>query len=60
MPDPDEENPYEKPDLREAWAEGYRAGLRGMDIPGPHEKIYDGGEKELAWIKGYTRALVAE
>lgn len=33
MSDLDEENPYEKPDLQEAWADGHRAGEEEADIP---------------------------
>ena len=60
MPDLDEENPYEKQELKQAWLKGYRAAVKEVDLPASNDSIYDRVEKDLAWIKGYTSALVLE
>lgn len=56
MPDIDEENPYDDPNLREAWADGYLARRRGMSLPRDDEQVHDDPDKDLAWLKGYGAA----
>jgi len=49
-------NPYldENQDLRDAWEEGYQAGLRNQEIP--QERVRDRVTTDLAWMEGYVEA----
>lgn len=55
----EETNPYPKdePDLRDAWNDGFQAGMNGADPP---EKYTDGfSEVAPAWFDGYMSAQEA-
>lgn len=49
-------NPYldANRDLRNAWEEGYQAGLRNQEIP--EERIHNKVTTDLAWMEGYVEA----
>lgn len=50
-------NPYgkeEKPELHDAWQEGYRAGLDGQTPP--EGNVYDDEQRMVAWLDGYAVA----
>jgi ribosome modulation factor len=56
----EETNPYQSPELKEAWARGYEAGEEGTRLPHVDEQVHGDPKKEVAWLKGYIAARLVE
>jgi hypothetical protein len=54
MPEIAKPNPYDKPNLREAWKEG-RAAFQ-EEKPPPDEHLFNGPEEMTAYLEGYLAA----